>query len=126
MADVKKSSEEKKDLKASSRTTDTHNSQLPSVCSQPGVQACNGCVSFIIIIRLHRIHIAYRCVYCYSRIDTRVVCACLCVRHELYPAKTVGPIEMSFGVWAWVGPSNHVLDGGSDHPQGKGPSHSKV
>ena len=43
-----------------------------------------------------------------------------------------GPIEMSFGMWAWVGQSHHVLDGGLDPPTGrghfgvrKGPSHSK-
>jgi len=35
------------------------------------------------------------------------------------PAKTAEPIEMLFGLWIWVGPRNHVLDGGS-HPHGKG------
>jgi len=33
------------------------------------------------------------------------------------PAKTVEPIEMSFGLWA--GPRNHVLDDGLD-PRAKG------
>ena len=28
--------------------------------------------------------------------------------------KTAGPIEMPFGVWGGVGPSNHVLDGRPD------------
>jgi len=27
-------------------------------------------------------------------------------------AKTIEPIEMPFGVWAWMGQRNHVLDGG--------------
>jgi len=29
------------------------------------------------------------------------------------PAKAAGPIEMPFGLWTWVGPENHVLDGSS-------------
>jgi len=28
-------------------------------------------------------------------------------------AKTVKPIKMPFGLWAWVGPRRHVLDGGA-------------
>jgi len=27
------------------------------------------------------------------------------------PAKTAEPIEMTFGLWSWMGPRNHVLDG---------------
>ena len=34
-----------------------------------------------------------------------------------YPAKTAGLIEMPFGVWGGIGPSNHVLDGGPDPPK---------
>ena len=26
-------------------------------------------------------------------------------------AKTAEPIEMPFGLWVWMGPMNHVLDG---------------
>jgi len=26
--------------------------------------------------------------------------------------KTTEPIEMPFGLWAWMGSRNHVLDGG--------------
>ena len=26
------------------------------------------------------------------------------------PAKMAEPIKMSFGMWTWVGPRNHVLD----------------
>ena len=32
--------------------------------------------------------------------DTAVICA-----------KTAEPIEMPFGLWAWMGHRNHVLDG---------------
>ena len=32
------------------------------------------------------------------------------------PAKTVEQIEMPFGMWARMGPHNHVLDGGLDPP----------
>ena len=30
--------------------------------------------------------------------------------------ETVGSIEMAFGVWGAVGPSNHILGGGQDPP----------
>ena len=36
------------------------------------------------------------------------------------PAKTAEPIEMPFGLRTWVGPRDHVLDGGSDPPMGRG------
>jgi len=36
------------------------------------------------------------------------------------PAKTAEPIDMSFGLKTWVGPGNHVLDGGPDPPMGTG------
>jgi len=36
------------------------------------------------------------------------------------PAKTDAPIELPFGLRTWVGPGNHVLDGGPDLPMGKG------
>jgi len=35
-------------------------------------------------------------------------------------AKTAEPLEMPFGMWTVVGPSNHVLDGGSRLPHTKG------
>ena len=46
-------------------------------------------------------------------------------------AKTAEPIEMPFGLWARIGPGNHVLDGGSDLPMERGSfgergSHSEV
>jgi len=34
--------------------------------------------------------------------------------------ETAGSIEMAFGVWDAVGPSNHVLDGGPDRPMVRG------
>jgi len=30
------------------------------------------------------------------------------------PANTAEPIEMSFELWSWVDPGNHVLDGNPD------------
>ena len=36
------------------------------------------------------------------------------------PAKTAEAIEMPFGLRTWVGPRDHVLDGGSDNPMGRG------
>ena len=36
------------------------------------------------------------------------------------PAKTAAPIEMPFRLRTWVGPRNHVLDGGPDPPLGRG------
>jgi len=30
------------------------------------------------------------------------------------------PIELPFGLRTWVGPGNHVLDGGPDPPMGRG------
>ena len=52
------------------------------------------------------------------------VCGVVCVSVSLfvtltYFAKTAEPIDIPFGVWARVGPSNHVLDGGR-YPPGKG------
>ena len=35
---------------------------------------------------------------------------------DRYLAKTAGSIEMPFGMWRVVGPSNYALDGGSDTP----------
>jgi len=35
------------------------------------------------------------------------------------PAKTAAPIELRFGLRTWVGPGNHVLDGGPDPPMGE-------
>jgi len=35
------------------------------------------------------------------------------------PAKTAAPIELPFGLRTWVGPGNHVLDGGPDPPMGR-------
>jgi len=42
------------------------------------------------------------------------------------------PIEMLFVMWTWVGPRNHVLDGGPDPPwegdtfEGERAAHCKV
>ena len=48
------------------------------------------------------------------------------------PAKTAEPIEMPFGLWTWVGPGNHVLDGRPDPTRkgailrGKGAAYCKI
>jgi len=36
------------------------------------------------------------------------------------PAKMAEPIEMPLGMWPWVGPRNHVLDGVQIPPHAKG------
>jgi len=42
------------------------------------------------------------------------------VCHDREPCKVAEPIEMPFGFSDFVGPSNHVLDGGPDPPMGRG------
>ena len=49
----------------------------------------------------------------------------MCLSVSLYvtgmnPAKTAKPIEMPFGLWVWVGSSNHVLDGSPEPRRGRG------
>ena len=61
------------------------------------------------------VHVA--AAYC-CQPSTVVFSVGLCVT-LVSPAKTAEPIEMPFGLWARIGPRNHVLDGGSD-PHGKG------
>jgi len=36
------------------------------------------------------------------------------------PAKTAEPIEIPSGLRTWLVPTDHVLDGGSDPPMGRG------
>ena len=36
------------------------------------------------------------------------------------PAKTAEPVKLPFGMRTWVGPGNHVLDGGPDPPMERG------
>jgi len=40
-------------------------------------------------------------------------------------AKTAEPIEMQFGLWDWMDPRNHVLDGVQFPPIGRGNSGGK-
>ena len=61
---------------------------------------------------MHSIDVAY----CYRRVSWSV---CRSVT-RMYPAKMAGLIEMLFGMWALVGHSYHVLDGGPDSHPGKG------
>ena len=51
---------------------------------------------------------------------SRSVGVCICDITTRYPAKMAGPIEMPFGMWGGVDPSNHVLDGGLDSPEENG------
>jgi len=58
-------------------------------------------------------------VCCYR--PSSVVCQFVCWSVTLVsPAKTVELIEMPFGLRTRVGPRNHVLDGSSDPPMGRG------
>ena len=77
----------------------------------------------VIIIRPHRITTYIDAAYCYR--PSRVVCRSVTL---VSPAKIAAPIEMPFGLWTWVGPRNHALDGRPDHPmeRGKGASHCKA
>ena len=61
--------------------------------------------------------------YCHTRGGVVRLCVCVCVRvyvTGMNPAKTAESIEMPFGMWTWVGPRNHVLNGRSGSFQGKG------
>ena len=50
-----------------------------------------------------------------------MVCLSVCVSVTLVsPAKTAALIKLPFGLRTWVGPGNHVLDGGPDPPMGTG------
>ena len=50
-----------------------------------------------------------------------MVCVSVCVSVTgMYPAKMAGRIEVPFGMWSGMDPSNHVLDGVSDPPRGRG------
>jgi len=57
----------------------------------------------------------------YSYRPSSVVCLSVGLSVTLVsPAKTATPIELPFGLRTWVGPGNHVLDGGPDPPKGRG------
>jgi len=89
-------------------------------------------VNIVVVVRPHRSTTYVDTVYCYR--PNSVVCrsVCLSVTSD-DPAKMAEPIEMPFGLRIWVGPGNHVLDGGPEIPlwewailRGKGASHCKV
>ena len=50
-------------------------------------------------------------------VTDRVACRFVTV---VSPAKMAEPIEIPFGLWARMGPRNHVLDGGADPSMGRG------
>ena len=63
------------------------------------------------IIRPHRSATYVDVAYSYR--PSSVVCRSVTL---VSPAKTAAPIELPFGLRTWVGPGNHVLDGGPDPP----------
>ena len=69
-----------------------------------------------VIIRPHRSTTYVDAAYSYRPIivDCRSVCRSVC--HTSLSA----PIELPFGLRTWVGPGNHVLDGGPDPLMGRG------
>jgi len=67
--------------------------------------------SIICLVRPHRSTVAY------SYRPSSVVCRSVTL---VSPAKTAAPIELPFALRTWVGPGNHVLDGGPDPPTGRG------
>jgi len=67
------------------------------------------------IFRPHRSTTYVDAVYCYR--PNSVVCRPVTL---VSPTKTAAPIEMPFGLRTWVGPRNHVLNGGSRSPMGWG------
>ena len=71
-----------------------------------------------IITRPHRSTTVYvrRC-RLLLQMEYGVVCPSVCQSVTIArPAKTVEPIEMPFGLWTWVGPRKHALDGGGPDP----------
>ena len=76
-----------------------------------------------VLLLLGRIAVGYYCTIrvrrCGLLLPSIVVCRFVC-RSVVSPAKMAEPIEVLFGLRTWVGPRNHVLDGGSDLPMEKG------
>jgi len=62
---------------------------------------CNYCTRMIFSI------IYFRCIIRLHRSAT-CIDAAWSICHNREPAKTTEPIEMSFGLWTWVGPKKHV------------------
>jgi len=92
-------------------------------------------VNIVVVVRPHRSTTYVDTVYCYrpNSVVCLSVCMSVCLSHQMSPAKMAEPIEMPFGLMTWVGPGNHVLDGGPEIPlwelailRGKGASHCKV
>jgi len=67
------------------------------------------------VVRPHRSTTYVDAAYSYR--PSSVVCRSVTL---VSPAKTAAPIELPFGLRTWVGPGNHVLDGGPDAPMGRG------
>jgi len=62
-----------------------------------------------LIFRPHRSTTYVDAAYCYR--PSSVVCLSVGLSVTLVsPAEIAEPIDMSFGMWTWVGPRKHVLD----------------
>jgi len=47
-------------------------------------------------------------------LQTEYSVVCLSICHDREPSKkTAEPIKMPLGLWTWVGPRNHILEGGA-------------
>jgi len=63
------------------------------------------------LLLLGHIAVLLDAAFCYRW--SSVVCLSVCLSVMIMSrAKTAKPIEMPFGLWTWVAPKNHVLDGG--------------
>jgi len=68
-----------------------------------------------VVFRPHRSTMYVDAAYCDR--PSSVVCRSVGLSVTLVSlAKTAAPIELPFGLRTWVGPRNHVLDGGPDPP----------
>jgi len=91
-----------------------HSSDVHVATASAYDSAANAEIMFLInvcIIRPHRSTVYVDVAYCYR--PSSVVCRSVAL---VSPAKMAELIEMQFGLRKWVGPGNHVLDGGPDPP----------
>jgi len=72
-------------------------------------------VVVVVVVKPHRSTTYVYAAYSYR--PSSVVCRSVTL---VSPVKTVAPIELPSGFRTCVGPGNHVLDGGSRSPMGRG------
>jgi len=92
--------------------------RAPPIIGRAAIALGIGPHSSIVIIVIVRPHCSTTYVdAAYSYRPSSVVCWSICQSVTLVsPAKTAALIELPFGLRTWVGPGNHVLDGGPDPP----------